>query len=140
VFRVGVFRNFMNSVFRQLLKSPKPLVEFLKRQVSASSTVQKLNFVKISMDKPKIIFVLGAPGELVKGQFCCKLLTSRQSIQVLAKAHNARRSSIHSDSLIFRLAICCARSVPVLDLSLVHSSRTTSLTAKSYPSRSRVVC
>lgn len=51
------------SVVKLLLKSPKPLVKFIKRHVILSSVVKETSKI-IKMDKPKIIFVLGAPGEM----------------------------------------------------------------------------
>jgi UMP-CMP kinase len=51
------------SVVKQLWKTPKPIIKYVKRHVIISSVVNQSNFIK--MDKPKIIFVLGAPGMLI---------------------------------------------------------------------------
>lgn len=51
-------------VCKQLFKS-KPIVECIKRHV-ISSQAKKINLLKMEANLPKIIFVLGAPGELIE--------------------------------------------------------------------------
>lgn len=127
-------------VCKQLFKS-KPIVESIKRHV-ISSQAKKTNLLKMEANLPKIIFVLGAPGKKPEVLESITNLITLLSfpLQVLAKELNARKSSTLSVSLICLPATCCVKNAPVMVLSLEHSSKTTSLMARSCQLKSLAVC